>query len=198
MRRKKIYILLGNPDKEGTLGNELASAYEGAALAAGHEVRRSNIGDLSFDPILHKGYRAIQELEPDLKQVQEDIKWCDHFVLVYPLWWSSAPSLLKGMIDRMWLPAFAFRFIKGSDGKTTMGWQKLLKGKTARVVVTLKNLPIVERFMFGDYSAEIVDAVLRFSGVKVFLTEVGNAEALSDGQKKAWLKRISRYARRGA
>jgi NAD(P)H dehydrogenase (quinone) len=191
---KKIFILLGNPDKEGTLGSQFADAYEHAAREKGHEVRRANIGDLSFDPILHKGYRAIQELEPDLKQVQEDIKWCDHFVLIYPLWWSSAPSLLKGMIDRMWLPAFAFRFIKGPDGKSTMGWHKLLKGKTARVIITLKNLPLVERFMFGDYSAEIVDAVLRFSGIKVTLTEVGNAEALTEGQKTSWMKRISALA----
>jgi len=194
---KKIYILLGNPNKEGTLGNELADAYEKSAREAGHEVKRANIGDLSFDPILHKGYRAIQELEPDLKQVQEDIKWCDHFILVYPLWWSSAPSLLKGMIDRMWLPAFAFRFIKGPDGKSTLGWHKLLKGKTARVVVTLKNLPFLERFMFGDYSAEIVDAVLRFSGMKVRLTEIGNAEALSEKKKDSWMKKMAGFARRG-
>ena len=128
----KIYILMGNPNKDGTLGAALADTYEAAAKAAGHEVRRSNVGDLQFDPILHKGYRAIQELEPDLKQVQEDIKWADHFVLVYPLWWSSAPSLLKGLIDRMWLPGFAFRFIKGPDGKATVGWHRLLKGKTCR------------------------------------------------------------------
>jgi NAD(P)H dehydrogenase (quinone) len=195
---KKIYILLGNPDKEGTLGASLADAYERAAKDAGHEVRRANIGDLAFDPVLHKGYRAIQELEPDLVQVQENLKWADHFVLVYPLWWSSAPSLLKGMFDRMWLPAFAFRFIKGPDGKSTMGWHKLLKGKTARVVITLKNRPFIERFMFGDYSAEIVHAVLGFSGMKVHLTEVGNAEALSEDQKIAWMKRISALGRKGA
>jgi NAD(P)H dehydrogenase (quinone) len=188
---KKIYLLLGNPDKDGTLGSQLADAYESAAKSAGHEVRRANIGDLAFDPILHKGYRAIQELEPDLKKVQEDMKWCDHFVLFYPLWWSSAPSLLKGMIDRMWLPGFAFRFIKGPDGKSTLGWQKLLKGKTARVVITMKNLPLLERFMFGNYSAEIVDAVLRFSGFKVSLTEIGNAEALSENTKKRLRQKMS-------
>ncbi len=194
----KIYLLLGNPNKEGTLTSELISAYESAAKAAGHEVRRQNIGDLSFDPILHKGYRAIQELEPDLVSVQENIKWCDHFVLVYPLWWSSAPSLLKGMIDRMWLPGFAFRFIKTASGKSTIGWHRLLKGKTSRVIVTLKNRAFVERFMYGDYTAEIVHAVLEFSGFRVRLTEIGNAEALSEKAKASWVKRIGALAKRGA
>ena len=194
----KIYLLLGNPDKEGTLTAELTDAYETAAKEAGHEVRRSNIGDLSFDPILHKGYRAIQALEPDLLKVQEDIKWCDHFVLVYPLWWSSAPSLLKGMIDRMWLPGFAFRFIKAPNGKSTIGWNRLLKGKTSRVVVTLKNSPLLERFMYGDYTSEIVHAVLGFSGLRVRLTEIGNAEALSPTKKASWMKQMALYGKRGA
>lgn len=193
----KIFILVGHPNSDVTLSSSFADRYERDALSAGHEVKKLHIANLQFDPILHKGYKAIQELEPDLKLVQDNMKWCDHFVLLYPLWWSSAPSLLKGMIDRMWLPAFAFRFIKGPDGKTTMGWQKLLKGRTARVIITLKNLPIVERFMFGNYSAELVDAVLRFSGFKVRLTEIGNAEALSPHQLASWQKRISSLARKG-
>ncbi len=129
-------------------------------------MKRTNIGDLKFDPILHLGYRAIQELEPDLRQVQEDINGANHFVLVYPLWWSSVPALLKGMIDRMWLPAFAFRFIKSPSGKSTMGWQKLLKGRTARMIVLLKNFAPLEHFMYGNYTSDIVNVVLRFSGFK--------------------------------
>src|SRR5690349_6954861 len=129
MQRKKIFILLGHPDAD-TLSGHFASVYMQAAQAAGHEVKRANIGELQFDPILHHGYKVIQELEPDLKQVQEDIRWCDHFVVIYPNWWCTMPALLKGFFDRAWLPAFAFRFRK--DG---MGWDRLLAAKTARVVV---------------------------------------------------------------
>lgn len=192
---KKIYLLMGNPDKDSTLSNEFADAYEASAKARGHEVRRANVGDLQFDPILHKGYRAIQPLEPDLTKLQEDLKWCDHFVLIYPLWWSSAPSLLKGLFDRMWLPGFAFRFIKGPDGKSTLGWHKLLKGRTSRVVVLLKNNPLLERFMYGNYTAEIASAVLGFSGFKVKVTEVGNSEGLSENAKKRWLSKIASFGR---
>lgn len=183
---KKIYILMGHPNTDPTLTSSMADAYEKAARAAGHEVRRANIGELSFDPILHKGYKVIQELEPDLKKVQEDMKWADHLVLLYPLWWSATPALLKGMFDRMWLPGFCFRF-----NKHNMGWKKLLHGKTARVVCLSNLNPHFIRILFGDFTNEVGHATLGFAGYKVRFTEIGNAEHLSDGAKAAWFKRMA-------
>jgi NAD(P)H dehydrogenase (quinone) len=186
----KIFILMGNPDKEGTLGDELATHYEKEAREAGHEVRRSNIGDLQFDPILHKGYKEIQQLEPDLLKVQEDMRWADHFVLIYPLWWAGMPALLKGMWDRMFIPGFAFHFWKNG-----MGWDKLLEGKTARVIITSKNWPIVERMLFGDFKNEVGKALLGFAGYKVRITEIGRAEHMPDDKKAAWMKTVGKLAR---
>lgn len=193
MTSKRIYILMGNPDKEGTLSAEVADAYQREAQAAGHEVRRANLGDLSFDPILHKGYKVIQELEPDLKKVQEDMRWADHFVLIYPLWWAGMPALLKGLFDRMWLPGFAFRFWKNG-----LGWDKPMKGKTARVVILSKNWPTLERFLFGDFKNEIGRALLGFSGYKVRITEFGDSETPSLSRKESFLHTVSKLARKGA
>jgi len=181
---------MGNPDADGTLSNEIASTYEAEARAAGHEVRRANIGDLSFDPILHKGYRAIQQLEPDLLKVQEDMKWADHFVLVYPLWWAAMPALLKGMWDRMFIPGFAFHMHKNG-----MGWDKLLKGKTARVIILSNNWPMAERLLFGDFTNEIAKALLGFAGYKVRMTEIGHSERLTDDKKALWTSRVAKLAR---
>lgn len=183
---------MGNPDKEGTLSNEVADSYEREASTAGHEVRRTNIGDLSFDPILHKGYKTIQELEPDLKQVQEDMKWADHFVLVYPLWWASMPALLKGLWDRIFLPGFCFHFWKNG-----LGWDKLMEGKTARVFILSKNWPIIERFLFGDFKNEVGKALLGFAGYKVRITEFGDSETPSSSRKESFFRKISSLARKG-
>lgn len=188
---KKVFILMGNPDKDGTLSSQMADAYARAAEAAGHEVRRTNISDLSFDPILHKGYKVIQELEPDLKKVQEDMRWADHFVLIYPLWWAGMPALLKGMWDRMFLPGFAFHFWKNG-----FGWDKLMKGKTARVIILSKNWPLVERFLFGDFKNEIGKAILGFAGYKVRMTEVGRSEGLTDAHKERWMRAISKLGQK--
>lgn len=189
---KKIFILMGNPDKEGTLSNEVADAYEQAARQARHEVRRTNLSDLSFDPILHKGYKVIQELEPDLKQLQEDMKWADHFVLVYPLWWAGMPALLKGLWDRTFMPGFAFHFWKNG-----LGWDKLLEGKTARVFILSKNWPIIERFLFGDFKNEVGKALFGFAGYKVHITEFGDSETPSTSRKESFFRKIGSLARKG-
>jgi putative NADPH-quinone reductase len=190
---KKIFILLGHPDRE-TYSGSLADAYEAGAQEAGHEVRRANLGELNFDPILHKGYKEIQELEPDLKAVQENINWADHVVIVYPNWWNTMPAILKGMFDRMWLPGFAFNF----DKKTKQIIRRL-KGKSARVIIAAgTHSPFWTWFKFGDYTNEIRRGILEFSGIDpVRLTAFGPCERVDDTQRKKWKDQIFALGKQG-
>lgn len=165
-RKKKVFILLGHPDSD-SFNYSLAEEYERGANAAGHEVRRMNLGELQFDPILHHGYRSIQNLEPDLLAFQENVRWCDHFVIFYPSWWSTMPALLKGLFDRVWIPGFAYKF----TGE--FSWVKLMKGKTARVFVTSDTIPFAQWLLFGDTTNEIAKGILGFSGFKVKVKKFG-------------------------
>jgi NAD(P)H dehydrogenase (quinone) len=193
MRKKRIFILLGHPDKVDSINSYFAGIYEEAARMAGHEVRRTNIGDLQFDPILHKGYRVRQELEPDLLKVQEDVKWCEHLVVFYPTWWSSMPALLKGLVERMWLPGFAYNYRKNG-----LGWIKRLKGRTARIITTSQSNPLLLSVLLGNNTDALQRGVLWFSGFfPVRLLKIGNAEKLSERWKAYWTARIARLGRRG-
>lgn len=157
MKKRNILVLLGHPDID-SFNCTLADEYQRGAEAAGHDVRRMNLGEMQFDPILHHGYRLVQDLEPDLKIFQENVNWCDHFVIFYPSWWSTMPALLKGLFDRAWLPGFAYRFT--SD----FTWKKLMKGKSARMVVTSDTIPLAQRIIFGDTTNELKNGILWFAG----------------------------------
>ena len=188
---KKILVLVGHPDSQ-SLNAGLADAYAEGARKSDLEIKVVKLGDLHFDPILHKGYKVIQELEPDLKQLQEDVRWCEHLVIIYPSWWSTMPALLKGMFDRMWLPGFAYKF--KPDG---LMWEKLLTNKTATVFVTSDAQPLLARMMFGDSTNEIKKGILEFSGFSVTIKKIGPLKHSSPEDLKKLLRRFKGFGKKG-
>ena len=182
----KIYILLAHPDKNTFNGN-LANAYETTAKNKGHEVRRQNLGEMKFDPILWKGYKEIQELEPDLKQAQKNILWCDKWVIVYPIWWGSVPALFKGFLDRTLYSGFAFKY----HDKDPF-WDKLLKGRTGEIISTCDapKIWIWWQYRNSDLNA-IKKATLEFCGIKpVKVTRISRVKYLDEKQRQQWMDRI--------
>ena len=190
---KKIYILLGHPDKE-TFSGCLADEYESGARQSKYEIRRANIGELNFDPVLHKGYKTIQHLEPDLMEIQSNFKWADHIVIVYPNWWITMPASLKGMFDRMFLPGFAFKF-----NKRTRKVERLLRGKSARVIVVSgTHHPWTIRIKFGDFTNEIRKGILGFAGINpVKVTCFGPTERTSVNKRNNWKKYVYNLGKKG-
>lgn len=183
---KKILVLLGNPDSD-TYSGDLASAYVTSAQNAGHEVERLDIGKMDFDPVLHRGYKEIQELEPALIDFQEKVNWADHIVIVYPNWWNTMPAKLKGLFDRAWLPGFAFNF-----DKQTKKLVQRLKGKTARVIIVAgTHSPFMTWWRFGDYTNEIAHGILGFAGFSTSVTAFGPTERVSDTKRSKWRDRVA-------
>ena len=182
-KKKKVFILLGHPDKD-SFNCTLADEYQKGAEEAGNEVRRMNIGDMQFDPILHYGNRLVQALEPDLLAFQENVRWCEHFVIFYPSWWSTMPALLKGLFDRTWLPKFAFRFT--SD----FTWEKLLKGKSATMFVTSDTVPLAQRIIFGDTTNELRKGILWFAGFgPIYVRKFGYLKHFGSTGRRERIKR---------
>jgi putative NADPH-quinone reductase len=155
----KVYILLAHPSKISFNG-ALADAYEQKAKELGHEVRRQNLGDMDFDPILWERDKTIQELEPDLIKAQENILWCQKWVIFYPIWWGSVPALLKGFIDRTLHSGFAYKYHDSGPF-----WDKLLKGRSAHLITTCDAPWFWIYFMYRNSDINMMkQATLKFCG----------------------------------
>jgi putative NADPH-quinone reductase len=190
---KKILILDGHPD-EHSLCSGLADTYFQKASQAGFEVKRVSIRNLKFDLNLKHGYRSIQELEPDLVESQKLIQWCNHLVLIYPMWWGSMPALLKGYLDRCWLPGFAFKYHQKDPF-----WDRLLAGRSARVVVT-SDAPYLFNLLvyFSSPYRVVKKMILGFCGFKpIRLTPIGRVKSLSEVELKKVIDRISTLGLKG-
>ena len=182
---KHIAIIQGHPDSTVRhFCHALADEYAKGAEDGGHEVRRIEVATLDF-PLL----RTKQDFEKDrppeaIKRVQDIVTWADHLVIIYPLWHGSMPALLKGFLEQLLRPGFAFEYQK-SGGMA----KKLLKGKSAHIVVTMGMPAFVYRWIFFAHSLKSLKRnTLWFCGIgPVKSTIIGSIEGLTDRQRADWL-----------
>jgi NAD(P)H dehydrogenase (quinone) len=183
---KKILIINGHPNA-ASFNFGIAEAYRKGAELSGSEVKEIVIADLQFNPNLQFGYQKRMELEPDLKNAWEKIKWADHLVWIHPVWWSGLPAIDKGFIDRLFLPGFTFERKENS-----VWWDKLLKGKTAHIITTLDQPGWFYRWFYGRPSInQLKKGTLQFCGVSpVKVTYVGIIKGSTAEARKKWLEKI--------
>lgn len=189
----QILIINGHPDKE-SLCFQLAKNYQNGALEAGKSCRLINLADQNFSLNLKHGYRQRTQLEPDLLNIWNEILKANHLVFVYPTWWGTYPALLKGFIDRLFLPGLAFSYRNNS-----LLWDKHLKGKTARLIVTMDTPKWYYRLVFKSPGHNSMKkGILEFCGVKpVKITSFGPVKTASENQIKNWLKEVDKIGRSG-
>lgn len=186
---KKILIINGHPNKESFNFGLVAAYKKGVQQNENAEIKEIVIADLHFNPNLEFGYQKRTELEPDLLEAWEKIKWADHLVWVHPVWWGGLPAITKGFIDRLFLPGFAFQ-----PRENSIFWDKLLKKKTARIITTLDQPGWYYWLMTGRPSVnQLKKATLEFCGIKpVKVTYIGIVKTANEDLRKRWLRKIEK------
>lgn len=192
MTAKKILLINGHPN-EDSLSFSLAKAYKVGALSSGAEVQEINIRELDFDPNLKFGYKKRSELEPDLIDAQGKIKQADHIVWIYPVWWGSIPAIMKGFIDRTLLPGYAFEHRKDS-----VWWDKLLPGKSSRIICTMDQPNWYYKLVFRQPSHQMMKrTILEFCGIKpVRITAFGPVNVSKIATREKWLDQVKKLGLR--
>lgn len=133
-----IAVIIGNPFAN-SFSHALAEAYARAATQAGSNVRIIDLAQIQFravpenlNQVRVRGIDQMDELDPAITHMVNDMEWAEHFTFIYPVWWGTYPVALKAFIDRVFLSGVAFKY-----GKTGTNWEKLWSGKTARLIFTM-------------------------------------------------------------
>ncbi len=183
----RIALIQGHPDPAGGhLCNGLADAYVGGATAAGHEVRVVDVAKLPFPLLRTKEEFDHGAVPPSLAEAQQAIGWAEHLVFVYPLWLGGMPALLKGFLEQVARPGFAFEMKPGQRAR------KGLRGKSARVIITMGMPAVVYRWYFGAHGLKSLQkSILSFVGIKPMrATLIGLVEAMSAQGREKWLAKV--------
>jgi NAD(P)H dehydrogenase (quinone) len=190
----KIMIVVGHP-QHNTFCEALGKAYQSAAQAAGHEARLFTLADMTFDPILHEGYRKIQALEPDLETAYESLSTCSHLVLIFPLWCGDMPALMKGFIERILQPDLISR----ESTEHAMNWS-IFKDKSARIIMTMGMPVSIYRFWYRGHALKLLTRnILSFIGIKpVRHTLFGMIGTSKPETREQWIEQVRQLGREAA
>lgn len=189
---KKILIIDGHPNSE-SLCASLAKAYKEGSTSGNTEVKDLIIRDLNFNPNLQFGYQKRTELEPDLLKAWELIQWADHLVWVHPIWWGGLPAMLKGFIDRLFLPGMAFKYRENS-----VWWDKLLKGKTGHIIYTIDQ-PYWYYWLINGKPGinQLKKMTLEFCGVSpVKVTTLSPIRNSTEKMRLSYIERVKKEAKK--
>jgi putative NADPH-quinone reductase len=198
MAAQKILIIEGHPDaSERHLCHALADAYAEGAHESGLQLRRTVLAKLDF-PLL-KSQREWEHgsLPPVLAQAQVDIVWAEHLLLIFPLWLGDMPALVKGFLEQVARPGFAF----SAEGNNPFG-HKALKGRSARVVVTMGMPAVAYRWYFRAHSLKALERnILGFVGIapihETLIGMVGKPGEGDPASARRWLAKLRKHGQAG-
>ena len=193
---KRIVIIQGHPDPSPErFCRALERTYAEGARAVAHEVRRIDVATLDFGLVRSQAEWQSSEPMADIKAAQRDIAWAEHLVIVFPLWLGGMPGLLKGFLEQVLRPGFA---VSGEAGGSD--WKQLLKGRSARIVVTMGMPAFVYRWYFGAHSLKSLERnILKFVGIRpIRETLIGMVAAQDGSARAAWLKTMEAFGRQGS
>ena len=119
-------------------------------------LKANNIGvychdlyDEGFDPILNKRELGkVESLDRNVIKYAEELIDSDILIFIHPNWWGQPPAILKGYIDRVIRPPYAYDFPEGDSGGGLPA--KVLKAQLGIVFNTSNTEGTRENDYFGD------------------------------------------------
>lgn len=184
-------VLLGHADPKSFVA-ALAHAYVEAYRASGGTAELVTLSDLTFDPVLRHGHAREQPLEPDLLALREAFEGASHVAWFFPTYWASPPAVVRAVVDRLFLPGWAFRY-----GKSPLP-EGLMRGRSARVVLTMDS----PRFWYTlshnrAVHGSFVSGTLRFVGFRpIRATTIYEVRALTEAARKRRIADMASLAAR--
>lgn len=161
MAERNVLVINGNPDSApGKLSHALAEAYGEGALDAGCTVRHLAVGAIDFSVLRQAEDFLHPARDVSIAAAQAALLAADHVAIIYPLWLGAAPALLKAFLEQVACGGFLME-------KRDKGFPRgKLKGRSARVIVTMGMPPLLYRLAYGAHGVKAFNrSILGLAGL---------------------------------
>jgi NAD(P)H dehydrogenase (quinone) len=191
----KLLLVYCHPDPQ-SFGAALRQAAVESLRAAGHELREIDLYGEGFDPVFSRAEKAsyLGDTQRNIEGVAahvEALRWAEGWVVVYPTWFYGAPAMLKGWLERVWLPGVSFRI--ASAKQRTIGGE--LRNIRLFVGITTSGSPWWWLKVIGDPGRSLFMKGLRplyAKGVRMRWLQLYNMNHVTQAEREAFLARVQR------
>jgi len=105
------HIIIDHPWRE-SFNYAILSAFSEGLDQAGHTIDLLDLNQEAFNPVFSAAELALygegDSLDPKVNEYQQRLLAADFLVMIFPIYWYVMPARLKGWLDKVLLPGFAF------------------------------------------------------------------------------------------
>ncbi len=187
----RILVLYAHPDPESYVAALLRASLD-ALARAGHEVNLCDLYAEGFDPVLslaeRRAYHAVPENRRGVEGHVERLTRAEGLLLVHPVWNFGYPAILKGYLDRVFLPGVSFRIEAGAV-RPNLTHLRFLGA------VTAYGAPRWRAMLMGDPPRRVTGRMLRvLAAPRARFTYLAHYDMnrSTPGSRAAFLEQVSR------
>lgn len=191
----KLLLVFCHPDPN-SFGAALRQAAREGLSAAGHELREIDLYAEGFNPVFSAQEKAtyLSDTAQNIGGVAQHVdwlRWADGWVVVYPTWYYGAPAMLKGWLERVWLPGVTFRVATAKE-RTISGELRNIK---LFVGITTSGSPWWWLKVIGDPGRSLFMRALRplyARRCKMKWLQLYNMNHVTQPEREAFIVRVKR------
>ena len=192
----RFLVIFCHPSKD-SFNAALYKNTSEALLKSGHELKVVDLYGEGFDPVLssEEWESYLDDTEKNVEKVKKHIDyltWAEGLIFIFPTWMYGPPAILKGWLERVWLPTVAFEIPRGK--------QKRAQGKLRNIkrfcVVTTSGSPFWWLWFIGNPAKSML-----FKGYKILFNrhcklkwlQLHNMNHTSETDRKVFINKVFKY-----
>lgn len=160
------YLIISSHPYDGSFNGAEVNLIKETAMAKGYNIRHIDLVRENFDPVMHgedlRLWRTGESNNPQVAEYKKAIEDADVLVFPFPVWWGTMPAVLKGFLDKVFLPGWAYKYDENGE---MVG---LLDNKKAIVITTMQTPVEIFKGYFNDpVEGSFIKDTLQACGIEI-------------------------------
>ena len=193
----KTLIIYYHPH-EGSFCSAIRDAVISGLEVGKHEYKLVDLGLDEFDPVMRAkdlkafamagriGEEGLEGVDPIVLKYMKKLRWAEHIVMIFPIWWMSMPAMMKGFVDKVIFPGVVYKMEGGN-------LVSMLSGLKQVTIITTMNTPAdVYKNMFNNsIEGSLIKGTFNKIGIHdIRWISLNMVKQVGDEKRWVWLDEI--------